>query len=222
MFLASRSCLISDKSKTRWIGRTELFAGRQNMAVNMKEPEIIKKPFRPPYLKPYLRKWPGLVADSLNSSYWYRPNQETPVTMYRMKSKDHDTVMVSSVDKSKTETRTIENALLDNTRGHSIQILFEGRGVKAYLDPAWPNLKVKLSVGSNPLDFTRVCSQDQDIKCQIDAKNGERLVLWGPSKSRVAKVAMSVFRCTRANPMTAKGSHIAFHAPKLVKKSKKK
>jgi len=192
------------------------------MVVNQREPEIIKPSHSPSTFKLHSRKWPGLVADCVESSYWYRPNQEAPVSMYRMRSKDHDTLLVSSVDKLKTETRTIENALLDNTRGHSIQILFDGRGVKAYFDPEWPNLKVKLSVGSNPIDFSKVCSEDKDIKGYLEVKNGSRIVLWGPSKSRLAKVAMAVFTGTRANPLTAKGSHLAFHPPKLVKKHKKK
>lgn len=192
------------------------------MVVNQKEPEILKPESKPSTLKIHSRKWPGLVADCLNSSYWYRPNQESPVTMYRMRSRDHDTVLVGSVDQRKTETRTIENALLDNTRGHSVQILFDGRGVKAYLEPEWPNLKVKLSVGSNPLDFSKTCAMDPDIKGYVEAKNGSRLVLWGPSKSRVARVAMEVFKSTKANPLTGKGSHLAYHPPKLVKKSKKK
>ena len=192
------------------------------MAVNEHEHELPQSTFIPSILNLQSRKWPGLVADCLNSSYWYTPEQDTPVSMYRMRSKDHDTLLVSSVDKKKTETRTIENALLDNTRGHSIQVLFDGRGVKAYFEPDWPNLKVKLSVGSNPIDFTKICSEDQDIKGYVDVKNGARLVLWGPSKDRVGRVAMEVFRATKANPQTAKGSHLCFHPPKLVKKQKKK
>ena len=47
----SKSLRISDKTKTRWIGRTELLGGRQSMAVNQKEPEILRRSTQPSIYK---------------------------------------------------------------------------------------------------------------------------------------------------------------------------
>jgi ribosomal protein L6P/L9E len=207
---------------SRWVGRSELFGGRQEMQINQKEPEISKFRKTSETAQLHIRKWPLIVGSNLNSTYLSR-NLATPLTFLNVKTRAREVFVSSCANKSLLETKTIENALHDNTRGHAVQVLFEGRGVKAYFEPDWPSLKVKLSVGSIPIDFTRKCSMDPDIKGYVDTKNGARLVLHGPTKERVGKLAMEIFRATKARPATGKGSHIACNPPKLIKaKSGKK
>ena len=191
------------------------------MAVNQREHEIIKPVFRPSIESINTRKWPGLVASSLDHSYWLR-DLETPLTMYRMRSSTDDVVLLSSTDKNKLESRSIRNALTDSSRGHAVQLLFDGRGVKAYLEPEWPHLKVKLSVGSMPLDFSNKCKMYPDVKGFVDSRSGTRLVLTGSTKERVGKLMMEIFNQTKASPVTGKGAHIAFNPPRLIKQKLKR
>ena len=220
--LVRSSILCTSRPKSRWIGRTELFGGRQDMQINQRDPEIRKPSFNPPIHSLHYRKWPGIVGDHVKSSYWFR-DVKVPLSIYQIGEGDDRTLYVASADPYKIATPTIENALHDNTRGHSVQLLFEGRGVKAYLEPPqWPCLKVKMSVGAGPIDFTHTLKRDPEIRGFVDVKNGSRVVLHGPSKKRVGRMAMRIFRATKARPITGKGSHIAGNLPEKIKVAKKK
>ena len=209
------------KNNAKWIGRNELFNGRQEMQTNQRQHELVNQPRPEPLASVFTRKWPMIVGRALNGSYWFR-EQETPLSVYHIRSGDEPFVHLASANKQDTETRIISNALHDNTRGHAVQILFEGRGVKAYVEPEWPHLKVKMSVGSNPVDFTEDCKEFGDVQGFVDAKGGGRLVLSGKNKDRVGSLAMRVFIKSKAVPETGKGSHIAFNPPRLIKKQTKK
>lgn len=208
--------------QSRWLGRTELFGGRQDMQINQRVPEIAKEPHRVYRQSVQCRKWPGIVADKVPTSYWLRQTKEG-LSVYQLQRKDEAIVFVSSTDSRKISAPTIANALTDASRGHAVQLLFEGRGVKAYLDPPfWPNLKVKMSVGAAPIDFADILRRDGKITGTVDAKTGGRVVLQGPSKKRVGRVAMKIFRATKARQLTGKGSHIAGNDVVKLKVTKKK
>lgn len=93
-------------------------------------------------------KFPGAVA-KLGGRYFFREGQlHEGQRMYHMKTrgtavKDEkgvltyeggiDEVYVGSVEREKRETKAIENALYEDTRGFAIQLLMEGRGVRIFL-----------------------------------------------------------------------------------------
>ena len=172
----------------------------------------------PPTLS--LRKWPGIITNRLGAEYFFRSDAD--MSFYQHKSKSHDEVLLSSTDSSKLETPTIENALYESTRGFAVQILFEGRGVRAHLEPEWPHLKVRLGVGGMMKDFTWLCERDPDVKGYLQEKNGTVLVIHGPTKSRVARIAMGITLANKANPYSGKGAHLAFNPVKRRTPKKKK
>ena len=166
------------------------------------------------------RRWPGLIADRLSSNYFFRPGSN--LSYFHHKSKNTDEVLLSSADSTKVDTPTIENALHESTRGFAVQILFEGRGVRAHLEPEWPHLKVRLGVGGMMKDFTWLCERDPDVKGYLQEKNGTILVIHGPTKARVARIAMGITLANKANPYSGKGAHLAFNPVKRRTPKKKK
>jgi ribosomal protein L6P/L9E len=166
------------------------------------------------------RKWPGLISRELGPDYFFRP--ESNLSYFHVQCKDKDEVVLSSPNASKTETKTIENALYETTRGFAVQVLFEGRGVRAHLEPAWPHLKIRLGVGGNLKDFTWLCERDPEVKGFLQEKNGTILVLHGPTKSRVARIAMGITLASKANPYSGKGAHFAFNPVRRRTPKKKK
>ncbi|KAL8441769.1 hypothetical protein Emed_007499 [Eimeria media] len=49
--------------------------------------------------------------------------------------------------------------LQQRERGVAAQLILDGRGVKAYFDPEWPDLMVRLGVGVKPLALRRLAEQ---------------------------------------------------------------
>merc|ERR1719229_1479753 len=101
-----------------------------------------------------------------------------------MRSASGDTVAVGATDPRAREARTIDNYAKERTRGFAVQILLEGRGVKAYFEPAFPYLKARLGVGAKVSDLTEYCKRDPDVEVHV-SKKGDLLVLHGPNKARV-------------------------------------
>ena len=166
------------------------------------------------------RKWPGIVANELGADYFFRP--ESNLSFFHVQTKDVDEVVLASSEPIKMESKTIENALYESTRGFGVQILFEGRGVRAHLEPAWPHLKIRLGVGGMMKDFTWLCERDPGVTGYLQEKNGTILVLHGPTKARVARIAMGVTLASKANPYSGKGAHFAFNPVKRRTPKKKK
>jgi hypothetical protein len=206
----------------KWVGRTELLnGGRQEMQINVREIEL-KDEVSPIESPPMLltRKWPGVIAREVDTNYFFRPDSQ--LSFFHVQTKDRDEVVLSSTRSEAMETKTIENALFETTRGFAVQILFEGRGVRAHLEPAWPHLKIRLGVGGNLKDFTWLCERDPDVKGYLQEKNGTILVLHGPTKARVARIAMGITLSSKANPYSGKGAHFAFNPVRRRTPKKKK
>jgi len=208
---------------SRWVGRTELLnGGRQQMDINVREIELQKNgdpSHQPPTL--LTRKWPGTIATGLGSEYFFRPGS-TNLSYFHVKCTNKDEVVLASPNAEKLETPSIENALHESTRGFAVQILFEGRGVRAHLEPEWPHLKIRLGVGGMMKDFTWLCERDPDVKGYLQEKNGTILVIHGPTKARVARIAMGITLANKANPYSGKGAHLAFNPVKKRTPKKKK
>ena len=166
------------------------------------------------------RKWPGVIAKEVDTNYFFRP--ESNLSFFHVQSRDSDEVILASPKLEAMETKTIENALFESTRGFAVQILFEGRGVRAHLEPAWPHLKIRLGVGGNLKDFTWLCERDPEVKGYLQEKNGTILVLHGPTKARVARIAMGITLSSKANPYSGKGAHFAFNPVRRRTPKKKK
>jgi hypothetical protein len=206
----------------RWVGRTELFnGGRQEMDINVRQIELEHEPsvgVQPASL--HTRKWPGIIAREVDTNYFFRPDSQ--LSFFHVQTKQTDEVVLASSEMGAMETKTIENALFETTRGFAVQILFEGRGVRAHLEPAWPHLKIRLGVGGNLKDFTWLCERDPDVKGYLQEKNGTILVLHGPTKARVARIAMGITLSSKANPYSGKGAHFAFNPVRRRTPKKKK
>lgn len=205
----------------RWIGRSELLnGGRQQMSINVREIELeqVVTPVVSSALQS--RIWPAVIRDKLTPDYFFRDGSNT--SYFHVQSESKDEIILRGPDASELETNTIENALHEKTRGFAVQILFEGRGVRAHLEPAWPNLKVRLGVGGMMKDFTWVCEKDSEVKGFLHDKTGSILVLHGPTKDRVAKVAMAITLANKANPYSGKGAHLAFNPVQRRTPKKKK
>ncbi|KAK1939632.1 hypothetical protein X943_001748 [Babesia divergens] len=154
-------------------------------------------------------QWSGHIR-ALRSKYFFRNGQKTNTGYYHMLIKDKkDVCLVANVDKRQTTTRTMENCLYQHTRGFSGQVLLHGRGVKAFFDPAFPNLMFRLGVGSNCLDATRICTMyASQVNVEVD-RTGLIVSVHGYNKMMVGNVIYRLFRLVKANPYTMKGGHIA-------------
>ena len=192
------------------------------MDINVRQIELDRDPTLDESHAPSLvmRKWPGIIAREVDTSYFFRPNAN--VSFFHVQTKDNDEVVLSSTSTEAIETKTIENALFETTRGFAVQILFEGRGVRAHLEPTWPHLKIRLGVGGNLKDFTWLCERDPEVKGYLQEKNGTILVLHGPTKARVARIAMGISLSAKANPYSGKGAHFAFNPVRRRTPKKKK
>ena len=206
---------------SKWVGRTDLLnGGTQQMNINVREIEL---PSQSAVAVPCLstRKWPAEVGQALDSDYWFR--RDSSLSVFQMKTDTVDEVILASSVVAELDTKTIQNALFESTRGYAVQILFEGRGVRAHLEPEWPHLKVRLGVGGMMKDFTWVCEKDPAVRGYLHDKTGAILVLHGPTKGRVAKIAMAITLANKANPYSGKGAHLAFNpVRKRTPKKKKK
>jgi ribosomal protein L6P/L9E len=208
----------------KWVGRTELLnGGRQEMGINVREIELPKEGSPGSDSSGsclQTRKWPGLISRELGAEYFFRPDKN--ISYFHVKTGSQDEVVLASTQPSCLETKTIENALHETTRGFAVQILFEGRGVRAHLEPAWPHLKIRLGVGGNLRDFTWLCERDPEVKGYLQEKNGTILVLHGPTKARVSRIAMGVTLSSKANAYSGKGAHFAFNPVRRRTPKKKK
>ena len=191
------------------------------MGINVREIELPQHPSSDVSVSSLkLRKWPGVVSRELGPDYFLREGSN--LSYFHMQSVTSDEVVLAGPDSSKLESKTIENALYESTRGFGVQILFDGRGVRAHLEPEWPHLKIRLGVGGMMKDFTWLCERDPEVKGYLQEKNGTILVLHGPTKAKVARIAMAITLANKANPYSGKGAHLAFNPVRRRTPKKKK
>lgn len=100
-----------------------------------------------------------------------------------------------------------------------MQLIFEGRGVKLYFEPAFPKLFGRMGVGSKVKNLEKYCKLENDVHIEIN-KLGNLAVVSGPNKERVANVACRLFWKLKQGVFTGKGAKIAFNKVKrkVVKK----
>lgn len=205
-------------SRAKQTGRfgTEWFVGRRSTEINAKMVQLPRPPYDP---RPYsleFRKYPD-IASGLGAEYFYREDQKHPLTYYHMKSPlSGDVVAVGATDERAREARTIDNYVKERTRGFAVQIVLDGRGVRAYFEPADSrNLKVRLGVGAKVKDLSEYVRRDPDVKVTTNQK-GDVLVIHGPNKARVGTLAFRLLRMCQPTlmPYTGKGGHFAFHPVK--------
>jgi hypothetical protein len=205
--------LKSTKRKATGHFGVEWFGGRRPVDTAYQWPDPPKEEYNP---KPYtlgFAKYPGLVS-GLGADYFYREGQRHSLTYYHMRSPSSgDTVVVGATDPRVREARTIDNYLKERTRGFAVQLILEGRGVKAYFEPKFPHLKVRLGVGAKVQDLSEYCTRDPDVEVSVN-KTGNLVVLHGPNKARVGTLAYRLLRRMQPilQPYTGKGAHVAHHA----------
>ncbi|KAL8430109.1 hypothetical protein ACSSS7_006129 [Eimeria intestinalis] len=67
--------------------------------------------------------------------------------------------------------------LQQRERGVAAQLILDGRGVKAYFDPEWPDLMVRLGVGAKPLALRRLAEQyATKARIFVDKRGKEPLI----------------------------------------------
>lgn len=193
----------------------EWFKGRKPTEINAKMVDLPKPPFDPKPYKLDFVKYPG-VASGLGAEYFFRDGQRSPLTYYHLRGPTAgDMVAVGATDQRARETRTIDNFVKEKTRGFAVQIVLEGRGVKAYWEPKFPQLRARLGVGAKVKDLSEYCLRDPDVTVHV-SKKGDVIVLHGPTKERVGNLAYRLLRqCQpRLLPYTGKGAHFAHHLPR--------
>lgn len=207
--------LPSTKKKATGRFGVEFFGGRRAFDSNYQMPDPPKEPFDPrPYSLDFSR-FPG-VASGLGAEYYFRDGQKHPLTYYHMRSPSSgDTIAVGATDPRARETRTIDNYIRERTRGFAVQLILEGRGVKAYFEPKWPHLKVRLGVGAKVRDISEYCTRDPDCEVHCNQR-GDLLVVHGPTKARVGVLAYRLLKRLQPllMPYTGKGAHFPFHPVK--------
>lgn len=214
-----------ESTKKKVTGRFggEWFIGRRPTEINAQMVDLPRPPYDPKPYKLGFRKYPGL-ASGLGAEYFYRDGQRHPLTYYHMRSPaaGGDLVAVGATDERAREARIIDNYVKERTRGFAAQIILEGRGVKAYFEPAFPNLKARLGVGAKVTDLTEYCKRDPDCTISL-SKKGDVVVVYGPNKARVGTLAYRLLMRLQPKlmPYTGKGGHFAFH-PERRKAVRKK
>ncbi|KAF4668879.1 hypothetical protein FOL47_002836 [Perkinsus chesapeaki] len=210
---------IVNKTGTKFFGKGELFGGRQDWITNRRMTDLPKQNYKAWPRDMHFTRWPGVVGERLGAEYWFRETPNCPMSVYHHQTEKNNCVFVGSADKRMTEARTIENTAKAYTTGFAVQLLFEGRGVKAVLQPSWPHLSARLTVGSPLRDLSYIAGRDPDVVGHLN-KDGTILTLHGPTKKRVGHVAMCIWGATKAAVYTGKGSHLAFNTP--LRKTMKK
>ncbi|KAK2195563.1 hypothetical protein BdWA1_003239 [Babesia duncani] len=157
--------------------------GVQTTAINARLnslPEPKAEPRIQLFPRIFVSRWPGNIR-SLRAKYFFREGQATNTGYYHMLvNGKNDYCFVSNPNKNATCTRTIENTVHEQTRGFTGQILLHGRGVKAYFEPSWPNLMIRLGVGSSVIDATRCCTMyAKHVKIDIDRTGSFQVNLIG-------------------------------------------
>lgn len=213
--LSSIKDLPSTNKKVTGYFSMEWFKGRKPTEINARMVELPKPPFNP---KPYtlgFSKYPGVVS-ALGAEYYFREGQRSPLSYYHLRGPvAGDVVVVGATDPRAREAKTIDNYAKERTRGFAVQIILEGRGVKAYFEPAFPHLKVRLGVGAKVKELGEYCTRDPDVKVSVNQK-GDIVALHGPNKARVGTLAYRLLKKMQPKlmPYTGKGAHFAFHPMK--------
>lgn len=200
----------------------EWFKGRKESEINAKMVELPRPAYDPGSYKMGFTTYPGVVS-GLGAEYYFRDGQRSPLTYYHIRNTPvGDRVAVGATDQRAREARVIDNYAKERTRGFAVQIVLEGRGVKAYWEPKFPQLRARLGVGAKTQDLSEYCLRDPDVKVDVSAK-GDVVVLHGPTKERVGTLAYRLLKKLQPKlmPYTGKGAHFAFY-PERRKAVRKK
>eukprot|EP00927_Polykrikos_kofoidii_P078113 TRINITY_DN74982_c0_g1_i1.p1 TRINITY_DN74982_c0_g1~~TRINITY_DN74982_c0_g1_i1.p1 ORF type:complete len:294 (+),score=45.30 TRINITY_DN74982_c0_g1_i1:52-882(+) len=220
--LRSMQSLASTKRKATGHFNNDYFGGSRPTETNHQLTELPKSPREPQPYELKFAKYPGLVS-GLGGEYYFREDQKHPLTYYHMKSPaSGDTVVVGATASRALEARTIDNYLKERTRGFAVQIVLEGRGVKAYFEPKYPILKARLGVGAKVVDLTEYVLRDPDCMVSVN-KKGDIVCVHGPNKARVGTLAYRLLKKMQPPllPYTGKGAHFAFYQPRRKAVQKK-
>ncbi|KAF8820430.1 HECT-domain (ubiquitin-transferase) domain-containing protein [Cardiosporidium cionae] len=191
-----------------------IFGGNRHQETNTRLVSL-PKPATKPVLKWESTRWPGAVHN-LGAPYFSRKTLPVPITYHRMLLEDEnkkvkeDICLLGSANSRLIHAKSIENHLYASTRGFASQIILHGRGVKAYFEPVWPHLFIRLGVGSKPMDVTSVALRfPNEVRLYVD-KSGNLLTVHGTDKCKVGNITARLLQIVKANPYTMKGGHLAF------------
>ena len=87
--------------------------------------------------------------------------------------------------------------MLEQTRGFAVQLIFEGRGVKIYWDKEYPELRIRMGVGTKELNLKHYVLFDPDCMVHI-TRAVDILVIHGPTKDRVGAFASLFMKRVKA------------------------
>jgi len=200
----------------------EWFKGRKESETNAQMIELPKVAYDPKPYKQEFITYPGVVS-GLGAQYYFREGQKAPLTYYHIRNTPvGDRVAVGAADPRAREAKMIDNYAKERTRGFAQQIVLEGRGVKVYWEPAYPNLMARLGVGAKTQNLTEYVVRDPDINVTISSK-GDVVTVHGPTKARVGTLAYRLLKKLqpRLQVYTGKGAHFAFY-PERRKAVRKK
>jgi len=207
----------SDRTKKKVTGRfgMEWVGGARPLEINALHNEV-KQERKTGCAALEFSKYNPIVS-GLGGEYFLRDDQKHPLTYFNIRKCPwgDPLVAVGSTSPQAREHRLIDNYLKERTRGFAVQIILDGRGVKAYFDPAFPHFKVRLGVGTKEKDLSQYCLRDPDCTVSVN-KAGLIVVVHGPTKERVGVLAYRLMKKMqpRLMPYTGKGAHFAFHEPK--------
>mmetsp|Transcript_15437 Transcript_15437/g.31338 ORF Transcript_15437/g.31338 Transcript_15437/m.31338 type:complete len:253 (-) Transcript_15437:81-839(-) len=205
---------------TAW-SYSEIFGGPQRMDTNVWQVQIPKTPHNAWPRSINYRRYPALVQ-RLGSGYFFRQH-ESQLRFLQMRNVKgmEDTAFVGASDPRAASTRTIENCQADYTTGHAVQIILQGRGVRAYFDPEWPHLYVRMGVGVKPIDASRLALKYPGV-CRVYLnQTGTVMVVHGFDKEKVGKMARNLLWKFYTNHYTMKGAYV-WNAPVKQKQWRKK
>jgi len=226
---------LQQRTKVHAAGGAEFYGGRSDTKTNYRLIEFPQEKREEGIKKLGYTKYPSAIK-YLGSRYFYRPIKSDLLSYYHVrtgaakKAREYnpdagvlceDLVYLGSTQEYTRTTKTIENALYEQTRGFAVQLILEGRGVKVYWEPKAPYLKARLGVGSKVTDLEEYVRRDPAIKFTVN-KKGDLMVLEGPCKERVGHIAMRIFTVLKTHVYTGKGAHIAFNVPRRKAVQKKK
>ncbi|PFH36067.1 HECT-domain (ubiquitin-transferase) domain-containing protein [Besnoitia besnoiti] len=198
---------------------------------NINLPHLPKQEEEPEFSRLHAVRLPHQVK-RLGANYFFRRRRAAPLTYYHhmvepsggakvpaaaegdaciQSGVGQSLCFVASAKRSYLQSKELENAIFESTRGFACQLILEGRGVKAYFEPDYPNLMVRLGVGVKPLALRRLAEQYATrAKIFVD-KRGLLLTVHGYDKCAVGTLTMALFNHLQANPYTMKGAHVAMH-----------
>mmetsp|Transcript_23863 Transcript_23863/g.54318 ORF Transcript_23863/g.54318 Transcript_23863/m.54318 type:complete len:237 (+) Transcript_23863:43-753(+) len=196
----------------------EIFGGRDETDQRRRLVDPEKEPHKAWPAPLTWSRWPAAGVADLGPEYFHREGQKHPTRYFQMRTKDQNVCFVGSTDARQTDSRTIRNAYQTATHSIAVQLILEGRGVKAYYQPKYPSLLVRMGVGTKVQDLSYVLLRDKECMVHVN-KPGTLLVVEGPTRAQAGRMATTLFHLLRANIYTGKGIHINGHPTPIRKRA---